>query len=275
MLIGGSMINRMGPFFVLRAEEETGANVAQVARAYAIVREVFGVRRLWREIESLDHKVEAKVQYDAIFQISRMVRRAVYWLLQNYPQQLEIEPMVSRFRDGVVEAFAALPSIIASRGAERYAAGTQRLEDAGLPPRSRQRIAALSSLRSRSTSSSSRASFGCPSRRSAGCTSRSRRSCGSTSCASRSRRSRSTAVGARWRAQRCARRSRKSSARCCAARSPLAARAVASGAALAAWLDKHRDEIARVRRGLDDMLMTGPLDFATLSVALKEVGRLR
>ena len=39
MLIGGSMINRMGPFFVLRAEEETGANVAQVARAYAIVRE--------------------------------------------------------------------------------------------------------------------------------------------------------------------------------------------------------------------------------------------
>jgi hypothetical protein len=67
MLIGGSMINRMGSFFVLRAEEETGANVAQVARAYAIVREVFGVRPLWREIEALDHQVEAKVQYDAIF----------------------------------------------------------------------------------------------------------------------------------------------------------------------------------------------------------------
>ena len=33
--------------------------------------------------------------------------------------------------------------------------------------------------------------------------------------------------------------------------------------------------LARVRRGLDDMLLTGPLDFATLSVALKEVGRLR
>src|SRR5262249_6651620 len=110
MLVGGSMINRMGPFFVLRAEEETGANVAQVARAYAIVREVFGVRKLWREIEALDHKVDAKVQYDAIFQISRMVRRAVYWLLQNYPQQLEIEPMVRRFSDGVGEAFAALLS---------------------------------------------------------------------------------------------------------------------------------------------------------------------
>ena len=60
-------------------------------------------------------------------------------------------------------------------------------------------------------------------------------------------------------------------------RSALSARgaSVASDAALTGWLDKHRDEIARVRRGLDDMLMTGPLDFATLSVALKEVGRLR
>ena len=60
-------------------------------------------------------------------------------------------------------------------------------------------------------------------------------------------------------------------------RSALSARGASAGsdAALAAWLDKHKDENARVRRGLDDMLMTGPLDFATLSVALKEVGRLR
>src|SRR5262249_14609381 len=143
MLIGGSMINRMGPFFVLRAEEETGAGVAQVARAYAIVREVFDVRRLWREIEALDHQVEAKVQYDAIFQISRMVRRAVYWLLQNYPQQLDIEPMVRRFREGVVEAFNALPSIIASRGSERYLTETQALEASGLPAPIAKRIAGL------------------------------------------------------------------------------------------------------------------------------------
>ena len=47
-----------------------------------------------------------------------------------------------------------------------------------------------------------------------------------------------------------------------------------SSAALAAWLDKRRADIVRVRRGLDDMQMSGPMDFATLSVALKEVGRL-
>ncbi len=133
MLVGGSMINRMGPFFVLRAAEETGANVAQVARAYAIVREVFGVRRLWRDVEALDHKVDAKVQYDAIFQISRMVRRAVYWLLQNYSGELDIESVVKRFQPGVTAAFAALPKIVAGRSGSRYAEDAKKLEGVGLP----------------------------------------------------------------------------------------------------------------------------------------------
>jgi glutamate dehydrogenase len=43
---------------------------------------------------------------------------------------------------------------------------------------------------------------------------------------------------------------------------------------LAAWLAKSQSEVAHIQRVLDDMQMTGPLDFATLSVALKEVGRL-
>ena len=39
------MINRSGTTFVHRAIEETGAEVAQITRAYAVVREVFGLER--------------------------------------------------------------------------------------------------------------------------------------------------------------------------------------------------------------------------------------
>ena len=58
-------------------------------------------------------------------------------------------------------------------------------------------------------------------------------------------------------------------------RSVLGARGAATGErALADWLAQRKNEIARVQRGLDDMQATGPMDFATLSVALREVGRL-
>src|SRR5690606_9633214 len=96
MLLSCSIVNRMGPFFVLRAREEVGAGVAQIARAYSIAREIFDVRRLWRDIEALDHEAPAAVQYHTMFQIGRMLRHAVYRLLQRQPDALDIEAAVTR-----------------------------------------------------------------------------------------------------------------------------------------------------------------------------------
>jgi len=273
MLVGGSMINRMGPFFVLRAEEETGANVAQVARAYAIVREVFGVRKLWREIEALDHKVEAKVQYDAIFQISRMVRRAVYWLLQNYAQQLDIESMVTRFGPGVADARGALPRLIAGRSGARIAEETKQLETAGLPHTIAQQIAALSLMTQTFDVLELAREFRLPVPEVG------------KLYFTLSRELRLDAireqiealkVDGRWRAMaRATLRETLAQEQRALLRSALSSRGPGSAAdALAAWIEKRRADIARVQRGLDEMQMTGPMDFATLSVALKEVGRL-
>jgi glutamate dehydrogenase len=274
MLVGGSMINRMGPFFVLRAEEETGANVAQVARAYAIVREVFGVRRLWRDIEGLDHKVEARVQYDAIFEISRMVRRAVYWLLQNYAQQLDIESMVKRFRPGVSEAFAALPAIVAGRGAQRYADEARELESVGFPTAIAQHIAALSLMTQAFDIIELAREFRLPVP-----------DVGQLyfTLAKELKldllreQIEGLPVEGRWRAMaRATLRETLAQEQRALLRSVLSARgaATASSAALGAWLEKRRAEVARVQRGLDDMQMSGAMDFATLSVALKEISRL-
>jgi NAD-specific glutamate dehydrogenase len=45
-------------------------------------------------------------------------------------------------------------------------------------------------------------------------------------------------------------------------------------AALTAWLEKSQTQVAHVQRAFDDMQIAGAADFATLSVALKEVGHL-
>ena len=41
---------------------ETGAEPADVARAYTVVRESFDLRSLWARIEALDNRVPAEVQ---------------------------------------------------------------------------------------------------------------------------------------------------------------------------------------------------------------------
>ena len=45
----------MGPTFVARAQEETGAEPAEIARAYTAAREIFDMRKLWARIEALDN----------------------------------------------------------------------------------------------------------------------------------------------------------------------------------------------------------------------------
>ena len=56
-----SIVNRMGPTFVARTQEDTGADAATVARAYTVAREVFDMRELWRAIEQLDNRIPATV----------------------------------------------------------------------------------------------------------------------------------------------------------------------------------------------------------------------
>ena len=71
-----SLVNRMGPNFVPRAQEDTGAEPAQIARAYTAAREIFAMREVWEQIEALDNQVPAKLQYEAAFQTSRLLRHA-------------------------------------------------------------------------------------------------------------------------------------------------------------------------------------------------------
>jgi glutamate dehydrogenase len=55
-VVANTMINRTGSVFVHRMLEETGAPAEDVARAYILVRDIFGLEELWGEIDALDNK---------------------------------------------------------------------------------------------------------------------------------------------------------------------------------------------------------------------------
>ena len=60
--VTNSIVNRVGPGFVARLSEETGALVSDIARAYTAARDVFAMRSLWEEIEALDNKLPVDQQ---------------------------------------------------------------------------------------------------------------------------------------------------------------------------------------------------------------------
>ncbi len=70
--------------FVKRLQEETNASVANIVKAYAVVREVFRVPRLLQLIHDLDYKIPFAVQNQMRTRICRFTRRATRWLLRHH-----------------------------------------------------------------------------------------------------------------------------------------------------------------------------------------------
>lgn len=95
------MINRMGPTFVRECLAKSNATHDDIAKAYIIVRESFGLRDLWREIEGLDNKVPALVQLRAFREIAHMTERTVMWLLTRTGHTLDINKDIASLEKGI------------------------------------------------------------------------------------------------------------------------------------------------------------------------------
>jgi len=141
-----SLINRMGPTFVPRVQGDTGAEPARIARAYTAAREIFAMRAVWEQIEALDNKVPAKLQYEAAFQTSRLLRHATYWLLTVRGGALQVDGAVRTFREGVRQLEAETPGVLTGTELVRFEEAHKHYTEAGLPPALATRIAALEPL---------------------------------------------------------------------------------------------------------------------------------
>ena len=131
--VANEMVNRCGITFAFRLGEETGADDADIARAYLVAREVYGVRGTWEAIEALDNVIGADVQVSMLLETRKLVERGARWLLRNRPRPLDVERDIGHFADGVTALRRGLGDLVtaASRAAIDSAAG--RLVEHGVP----------------------------------------------------------------------------------------------------------------------------------------------
>ncbi|WP_018788732.1 NAD-glutamate dehydrogenase [Micromonospora sp. CNB394] len=126
-------INRGGISFVFRVVEETAASAADVLRAYAVVREVFGLRDLWDAVEALDNKVSPELQTAVYLDTRRLLDRAVRWLVTNRRSPIDVPAEISRLRDGVARLLPDLEHRFWGTEREAIAAHIESLVGRGLP----------------------------------------------------------------------------------------------------------------------------------------------
>jgi glutamate dehydrogenase len=119
-LIANDLVNRMGPSFVKRIQVDTGADVVTVARAHAVARQVCQAKPLLRSIEKLDYELSATTQVSMMFEISRSLRHACYWLIERFAADLAIEPAVDRLKSGMQLVYTRTGNIMSTAAKLRH-----------------------------------------------------------------------------------------------------------------------------------------------------------
>ena len=88
MLVSNDVVNSQGVTFVSRLVAETGAEAADVIRAYRIARDVTGAVERWEAIEDLVGSLAPALLDELMRGVDRLVESAARWYLQHAPGQL-------------------------------------------------------------------------------------------------------------------------------------------------------------------------------------------
>ncbi len=114
-LASNDVVNSQGITFVSRMMTETGANAADVVRAFRIARDVTGAIARWDDIEALDGKIDPVLQNELLSGVDWLVETTSRWYLVQAAGQRLAEAIESA-RD----RFAELADVIDQIGPEAW-----------------------------------------------------------------------------------------------------------------------------------------------------------
>ena len=141
--VTNSMINHVGGTFVINLMEKSGAQPVDIARAYIVVRDSFGLEAIWRDIEALDNKIAASMQATLLQAVNQLIERATLWLLRGLELPVNIGGAINEFQPGIQQLKNIIRDVAPKEVVERVEYRAQRYAGEGVPVDLARRVAYL------------------------------------------------------------------------------------------------------------------------------------
>ena len=145
-VLANQMINRGGPSFVTRMMAATSADAGQVAAAFCLARDAYGLERLYAEIDALDGQIAGKTQLDLYADVQALLERETLWLLRNADFTKPLADLVLRYAEGVTDVAGVVTGLVPKALEESITARTDYFTAGGAPYAVARRVAELSAL---------------------------------------------------------------------------------------------------------------------------------
>ena len=97
-LITNDIVNYAGTTFTFNMAVDLNVSMRDVNAAYIIVRDLFNIPEMWRNI---DTKMDTTAQMETIFAIQKFVERSIFWLLRNVRLPINISEVIKDFAPAI------------------------------------------------------------------------------------------------------------------------------------------------------------------------------
>jgi glutamate dehydrogenase len=131
--VANEVVNRLDFTATFTVADYMGATLAEIARAFTVVREILGLRRLWADVEALDGRVPMAVQTEMVDDIGRVLTSLMRWLLHHRRPPIDVEAEVSRFGDQLTKLAPVLRTLLAPAGREACELRAAQFVGEGVP----------------------------------------------------------------------------------------------------------------------------------------------
>ena len=144
--VTNDMVHRLGSTFLHRMQEETGARIADVVRAYLLTREVFDFESFWHAVEVLDNKAPDAVQSAMLIASERLMSRATRWFLRYRSLKEDLGKTVRYFAPKVKSLAWHLDEFLAGEESDVLRQAAERLTESKVPRDLANRVVRFDSL---------------------------------------------------------------------------------------------------------------------------------
>jgi glutamate dehydrogenase len=141
--IVNDMVDRSGITFLFRMNEETGASVPDMSRAWLVAHEVFDLAGFFAQVEALDGQVDVATQLVLLLEGRKLTERAVRWLLHSRRGAFDIQATIDFMADGVAEVTVGLPKLLTGRDLAGFRERQDAYKARQVPADLAERVAAM------------------------------------------------------------------------------------------------------------------------------------
>ncbi|MES2203628.1 MAG: NAD-glutamate dehydrogenase [Pseudomonadota bacterium] len=131
--LSSCVTNAMGINFVNRLQEETGAAISFIIRAYIASQALFDLPKLWEKIRALDCVVCPKVQFSMMLKLYFLARRSTRWFLRNCSDHFDVSKIVENFCRPLKELKDKIPNLLTPEQETLLQHNVEKYRDQGVP----------------------------------------------------------------------------------------------------------------------------------------------